>query len=285
MIDAVVTGADGFIGKAVCNRLKSDGMTVMGVGRAIGDVAARSTWVGVPPAKVLIHLAAKSYVPDSWSDPAGFLNTNVLGTENAIGYCRRHKARMVCTSAYIYGLPESLPISEDHPVKPNNPYALSKHLAEQVCGFAAQYHGVPIFLLRLFNVFGPGQRPEFLIPSVVAQVRLGKEIRVLDLVPRRDYIYLDDVVDSIARAVAISDGYHVVNVGAGTSLSVREIIDQIQKAAGTNLPVFGEDQERHQEISIVQADIRRAKELLGWEPQLSFIQGMQKLLNEEKLCD
>jgi nucleoside-diphosphate-sugar epimerase len=140
-------------------------------------------------------------------------------------------------------------------------------------------------LLRLFNVFGPGQRPEFLIPSIIAQVRLGREIRVLDLAPRRDYVYLDDVVDSIARAIAIHDGHHVVNVGSGTSLSVSEIIDLIQEAAGTNLPVYGENLERDQEISVVQADIRRAKELLGWTPRLSFIQGMQKLLKEEKLCD
>lgn len=285
MIDVVVTGADGFIGKAVCHRLISDGMSVIGIGRGVGDVAIPSTWMGIPPSRVLIHLAAKSYVPDSWSDPVGFMNTNVIGTENAIAYCRRHKASMVCASAYIYGHPESLPICEDHPVKPNNPYALSKYLAEQLCGFATKYHGIPISLLRLFNVFGPGQRPEFLIPSIIAQVRLGREIRVLDLAPRRDYVYLDDVVDSIARAIAIHDGHHVVNVGSGTSLSVSEIIDLIQEAAGTNLPVYGENLERDQEISVVQADIRRAKELLGWTPRLSFIQGMQKLLKEEKLCD
>jgi GDP-4-dehydro-6-deoxy-D-mannose reductase len=285
MIDVAVTGADGFIGKAICRRLKADGMAVAGVGREIGDVAVPGTWERVPPAKVLVHLAARSYVPDSWNDPIGFLSANVLGTENAIGYCRRHGARMVCISAYIYGIPESLPIREDHPVRPNNPYALSKHLAEQVCGFASQYQGVPVVLLRLFNVFGPGQRQEFLIPSIVAQVRQGKEIRVLDLAPRRDYLYLADVVDSIARAIVVSDGYHVVNIGSGVSLSVREIIDQIQKAAGAKLPVFGEHRERPQEIPDVRADIEHARELLGWQPRLSFLQGVQQLLSMEKLCD
>lgn len=285
MIDVVVTGADGFIGKAVCRRLEADGMAVAGVGREIGDVATQGTWERVPPAKVLVHLAARSYVPDSWNDPAGFLSTNVLGTENAIGYCRRHGARMVCSSAYIYGIPESLPIREDHPVRPNNPYALSKHLAEQICGFAHQYQGVPIVLLRLFNVFGPGQRQEFLIPSIVAQVRHGKEIRVLDLAPRRDYIYLDDVVDSIARAIVVQGGHHIVNIGSGVSLSVREIIDKIQQAAGTELPVFGEQRERTQEIPDVRADIDYARELLGWQPQLSFLQGVQQILSVENSCD
>lgn len=285
MIDVLVTGADGFIGKAVCRRLKADGMAVVGVGRELGDVAVPSTWERLPSAKVLVHLAARSYVPDSWLDPAGFLSANVLGTENAIGYCRRHGARMVCISAYIYGIPESLPIREDHPVRPNNPYALSKHLAEQICDFASRYQGVAVVQLRLFNVFGPGQRQEFLIPSIVAQVRQGNEIRVLDLTPRRDYVYLDDVVDSISRAIVVPDGHHVVNIGSGVSLSVSEIINQIQKAAGTDLPILVEHRERPQEIADVRANIEHARELLGWTPQVSFLQGVQQLLSVEKSCD
>ena len=285
MIDAIVTGASGFIGRALCRRLQADGVSLLGLNRSDGDVADSRTWDALPPAKVVMHLAGRSYVPDSWADSAGFLQSNVLGTENALTYCRRHGARMAYISAYVYGIPESLPIAESHPVKPNNPYALSKYLAEQLCGFAGTYQEVPVTVLRLFNVFGPGQRAEFLIPAIVEQVLAGKEIRVLDLNPRRDYVYLDDVVDAIIRAADIPKGFHVLNIGSGGSLSVRDVIGQIQAAAGTNLPVTSSARERLQEIPDVRADITQARQILGWEPRWSFLQGVQQLLNVEKLCD
>lgn len=285
MIDIIVTGATGFIGRALCRKLRTGGLSVLGLGSRDGDVAVSITWEELPPAKVVIHLAGRSYVPDSWTDSAGFLQSNVLGTERALAYCRQHGARMVYISAYVYGIPESLPIAECHPVKPNNPYALSRYLAEQLCSFASTYQKVPVMVLRLFNVFGPGQRAEFLIPAIVKQVLAGKEIRVLDLNPRRDYVSLDDVVDAIIRAANTSKGFHILNIGSGVSLSVREVIEQIQFVAGTNLPVISAAQERPQEIPDVRADITQARQILGWEPRWSFLRGVQQLLGVEKRCD
>lgn len=285
MIDAIVTGASGFIGRALCRRLLADGVSLLGLDRGDGDVVDTRTWDALPPAKVVIHLAGRSYVPDSWTDSAGFLQSNVLGTENALAYCRCHGARMVYISAYVYGIPESLPIAESHPVKPNNPYALSKYLAEQLCSFAGTYQEVTVTVLRLFNVFGPGQRAEFLIPAIVKQILAGKEIRVLDLNPRRDYVYLDDVVDAITKAADIPKGFHILNVGSGVSLSVGEVIGQIQAAAGTNLPMTSSARERLQEIPDVLADITQAQQILGWEPRWSFQQGVQQLFGVEKHCD
>ncbi len=279
MIDVIVTGASGFIGRALCQRLRADGFSLLALGRDDGDVAHAQTWDALPAAKVVIHAAGRSYVPDSWKDGAAFLRSNVLGTENALAYCRRHSSRMVYVSAYIYGIPETLPIAESHPVKPNNPYALSKHLAEQLCGFAGTYQQLPVTVLRLFNVFGPGQRDEFLIPAIVAQVKAGKDVRVLDLKPRRDYVYLADVVDAIMRAATLADGFRILNIGSGTSQSVQEVIDHIQAAAGTTLPVISSNQERPQEIPDVRADITQARRVLGWEPRWSFRQGAQQLLN------
>lgn len=285
MIDVIVTGASGFIGRALCQRLRANGVSLLALGRGDGDVADVGTWESLPAAKVVIHLAGRSYVPDSWKDSAAFLHSNVLGTENALAYCRRHGSRMVYISAYIYGIPETLPIAESHPVKPNNPYALSKYLAEQLCGFAGTYQQLPVTVLRLFNVFGPGQRDEFLIPAIVAQVKAGKEVRVLDLKPRRDYVYLADVLDAIMRATSLADGFRILNIGSGTSLSVQEVVDQIQAAAGTALPVISSVQERPQEIPDVRADIALAQRMLGWEPRWSFLQGMQQLLSLETICD
>src|SRR5262249_23823638 len=178
----------------------------------------------------VFHLAARSYVPDSWADPAGFLHTNVTGTARALDYCRANGAHLVFMSSYLYGTPKRLPIREDDPADPGNPYALSKFLAEQVCAFHAATLRVPVTVLRPFNIFGPGQRLEFLIPAIVEQVRRGGEIRVKDLAPRRDFVFVDDVVAALIGAIAKPGGYRVFNIGSGISHSVREVIDAVQKA-------------------------------------------------------
>lgn len=279
MADALVTGAGGFIGQALCSSLRAKGQNVLDLRRAAGDVASASIWKLVPPVRVVYHLAGKSFVPDSWTHGPDFVRTNVAGTENALAYCREHGARLVLASAYVYGIPQRLPIRESDTLVPNNPYALTKRLAEQLCEFAAQYQGVTATALRIFNVFGPGQRPEFLIPKILQQVKDGREIRLLDLTPRRDYIYLSDVVDAFIKAAEVSEGFQVLNVGSGTSLSVAEIVDKIQAVAGTSLPVVSDSVERPQEINNVQADISLAKQVLGWRPQWSFEAGVEKMLN------
>jgi GDP-4-dehydro-6-deoxy-D-mannose reductase len=137
--------------------------------------------------------------------------------------------------------------------------------------------------LRLFNVFGPGQRAEFLIPKVLQQVRAGQEIRLLDLTPRRDYVYLSDVVDAFVKASEVSAGFHSINVGSGYSLSVAEIVEKIQVVAGTRLPVASDSVERRQEIPDVVADIALAQQVLGWRPQLSFEAGIEQILKRVSL--
>ena len=187
-------------------------------------------------------------------------------------------SRLVLASAYVYGIPQRLPIRENDPVSPNNPYALSKRLAEQLCEFAAQYQGVVATALRIFNVFGPGQRAEFLIPKVLQQVQAGQDIRLLDLVPKRDYVYLSDVVDAFVKASKVNSGFHAINVGSGFSLSVAEIVEKIQFLAGTRLAVVSDSVERRQEIPDVVADISLAQQVLGWRPQWSFERGIEQIL-------
>lgn len=278
MIDAIVTGAGGFIGQALCLDLRAKSWNVLPLTSANGDVAAPGTWARLPPARVVFHLAGRSFVPESWARGPDFVNANVAGTEHTLAYCRQHGARLVLASAYVYGIPQRLPIRESDPASPNNPYALTKRLAEQLCEFAAQYQGVVATALRIFNVFGPGQRAEFLIPKVLQQVQAGQEIRLLDLTPRRDYVYLSDVVDAFVKASEVSEGFRTINVGSGHSLSVAEIVDRIQVVAGTRLPVASDSVDRRQEIPDAVADISLAQQVLGWRPQLSFEGGIEQIL-------
>jgi GDP-4-dehydro-6-deoxy-D-mannose reductase len=278
MIDAIVTGAGGFIGNALCLNLRELGWNFLPLTSANGDVAASSTWRSLPPARVVFHLAGRSFVPDSWLNGPDFVRANVVGTERALAYCREHGSRLVLASAYVYGIPQSVPIRECDPVTPNNPYALTKHLAEQLCEFAVQYQGVVANALRIFNVFGPGQRAEFLVPKILKQLDIGREIHLFDLNPKRDYVYLSDVIDAIVRASELKAGFNAFNIGSGYSLSVAEIVEKIQFVAGTRLPVVADFAERNQEIPDVVADIALAQKILGWRPQLSFEAGIERIL-------
>lgn len=279
MTDVIVTGASGFIGQRLVKRLEAAGMQVLVLGRG-KDIADPATWLDLPAAPVLFHLAARSYVPDSWTNTGAVMATNVLGTQSALDWCKRYRSRMVLASAYVYGIPVRLPIREADPVNPNNPYAVSKRLAEQLCEFASAYEGVPVTALRIFNVYGKGQRSEFLIPTLIAQAMSNAPINVMDLTPRRDFVYVDDVVDAFFSALKAPDGFHCLNIGSGTSLSVQEIIDVIQDACGTSLPVSSACVTRRNEIIDVRADIARAEKLIGWRPKWDFSAGIKAMIRE-----
>lgn len=277
MPDVIVTGGRGFIGHALHRRLIQDGRAVLALSRADGDVGDAAFWDRLPAAPVLVHLAARSYVPESWQQPAAFLAANVVATQHALDWCRRHRARMVFASAYVYGIPARLPIREADPVRPNNPYALSKHLAEQCCEFAGRFQGVDVTVLRVFNVFGRGQRAEFLLPTLIRQLA-GPAIRVMDLAPRRDYVYLPDVVEAFVRALDAPPGFHCLNIGSGTSYSVAEIVAALQAVAGTALPVVSTAEPRPQEIPDVRADIGLAGAVLGWRPAFDLAAGLRDMV-------
>ncbi|WP_263770063.1 NAD-dependent epimerase/dehydratase family protein [Propionivibrio soli] len=279
MLDAVVTGAGGFIGQALSQRLRARGRAVLAMTHADGDVVDAAFWAKLPPARALVHLAGRTYVPDSWKYPSQFIDANVIGVQHGLDWCRRHGARMVFASAYVYGIPAHLPVRETDDAHPNNPYAFSKWVAEQCCEFAACHFDVDVTVLRIFNVFGRGQKSEFLIPTLIKQLS-GKEIRVMDLTPRRDYVYLLDVVDAFVRALSAPKGMHILNIGSGRSYSVADIIATLQEVAGTSLPVVSAEEPRPQEISDVRADVDLAARVLGWAPRFDFAAGVHDMLKE-----
>jgi GDP-4-dehydro-6-deoxy-D-mannose reductase len=281
MANIVVTGASGFIGQALCRSLRRRDHELVALSSRDGHIADPRVFSRIGEARHVFHLAGRTFVPDSWKDPLEFLNVNVLGTTNVLEFCRAQGASLTFVSAYLYGVPERLPIPEACVPRPNNPYALSKHLAEQACEFYAAQHGMNITVVRPFNIFGPGQKPHFLIPRIVNQVKERQTIRVKDLTPRRDYIYIDDIVDALVKTLDAPGGYNVFNVGSGVSLSVRELIAVIQAVAGTELPVVSEGLARQNEIDDVYADIGRARALLGWVPNVTFRQGIERMIVKE----
>ena len=285
MSKVVVTGAGGFIGRHLCPRLQAAGHEVFAVSSAFGDVADPRTWAQVPPAGVVVHLAGRAFVPESWRDPGGYLNCNLMGTVAALEYCRAQGARLIFLSSDLYGNSRIQPIPEDAPLTANNPYGLSKLLAEQACGFYTRHYQVPAAILRPFNVYGPGQLEDFLVPLIIRQVREGREVRVKDLRPKRDYVHVGDVVEAIVRCLEVKEASGSFNVGTGTSHSVGELIALAQRHGKTDLPVVSSDEVRPDEIMDSVADISRARSVLQWEPRWSLDAGVAALLRSETGAD
>ena len=236
----LVTGSGGFIGRALVEFLQSYSYDVVAIGSKDGDIACRETLAGLEKNDFIrvYHLAGKTFVPDSWNDSLSFYKTNVLGSANVLEYCKSHGVPLTFISAYVYGDPISLPITENSQVLPNNPYALSKYMAEEACKFYSSVYNLPVMTIRPFNVYGIGQNSNFLIPSIINQVLNEKVVKVSDLVPRRDYVYLKDLLSALLVTLDIKKGYHVYNVGSGYSLSVKEVIDIIQGIAGTKKEII-----------------------------------------------
>ena len=218
----LVTGASGFIGRPLSERLEQAGCNVIRHSGADGDIASCPLpFSGVDH---VCHLAARTFVPHSWNDPQPFYSTNVQGTVNVAEFCRREGASLTMLSSYVYGRPLFLPISEEHPVAAFNPYGHTKLLAEEVCRYYAENRGVNVVIIRPFNIYGPGQNEHFLIPTLLRQVLDpdAKEISIADDRPRRDYLFIEDLLDLLLLTMN-HRGYGAFNAGSGSSVSPREL--------------------------------------------------------------
>ncbi len=284
MSTILVTGASGFIGLALVKKLQELGFNIIELDRESGDVSEFNFIKEYENIKIshVFHLAAKTFVPDSWEHPLEFYKTSVLGTGNILELCRYKNIPLTFVSAYLYGLPEKLPISEDDKIQSNNPYAHSKYLAEELCRFYSEYYNVKVTIARPFNIYGKNQKIMFLIPYIIKQVLLDDVIKVKNLNPKRDYIYLDDLIRGLVKTLENKKQFSIYNFGAGVEYSVHEIIEIVQKIAHTQKSIVSENCERKNEIMNVVADISRAENELGWKPEYSFEAGIKEILKDIK---
>ncbi len=279
--EILVTGATGFLGRHLVAALESQGRAVRRHSSANGDIA--NCALPMESVSHVFHLAAKSYVPDSWQNPHAFYHTNVMGTVNVLEHCRRNQAALTLISSYVYGQPQRLPIAEDHPLAAANPYAHTKILAEETARFYEQRFGLALVIVRPFNIYGPGQRHSFLIPSIVRQVLdpSTAEVRVADLRPKRDYLYVADAI-LLLLATLRPGARGVYNMGSGRSASVAEVVQLVNDAAGVSKPVVSSGEPRPGEILDVVADTSRAAAELDWRPRTSLAHGIADVVASER---
>ncbi|MBF0515584.1 MAG: NAD-dependent epimerase/dehydratase family protein [Nitrospirae bacterium] len=284
LTSVLVTGSDGFVGRHLVRRLKDKGVAVEEFDITNGkDTSDEKSFEGIRKVDAVVHLAARTFVPDAFENPARVYRENINGTLNVLEFCRKNAIKkIVYASSYVYGRPECLPIDESHPTGIQNPYGRSKLMAEALMlGYYEDYAIIPV-ILRPFNIYGPGQGDVFLIPSLIRQCLCqGDTIVVKDLMPRRDYIYIDDVIEAYMYALFKykSTAPEIFNIGLGESYSVKEIIDKLQTIAATNKKIISEGQVRKNEIPDCVADTKKIEKAFGWTPKYTIDEGLRKTVS------
>lgn len=275
----LVTGANGFIGRRLCEFLTARGDDVIPFDIEHGDLTKKDALENLGGVDFVYHLAARTFVPESWKNARSFYENNIMGSVTVLDFCSARKVPLVFLSAYVYGAPKYLPIDEAHPLDAPSPYHMSKLMGESLCEFYAARHGLNIRVLRPFNVYGAGQSDAFIIPKIMRQILSPDiaEIEVFDLSPKRDYIYIDDVVNAMLLSQKPWRGLEIFNVGTGVSLSVKEVIEIMLRVTGAKKNFRETGETRNNEIPDCRADITKAREILGFEAEFSFSEGVKHL--------
>jgi len=311
-----VTGADGFIGSHLVELLVARGHRVRAmvqynsfgswgwldslapevlaeVDVIAGDVADFDTVRDlVTDAAVVYHLAALIAIPHSYRAPRSYVQTNVVGTLNVLEAVRAQGCgRLVHTStSETYGTARTVPISEEHPLQAQSPYAASKVGADKLVESYLHSFDLPAVTLRPFNTFGPRQSARAVIPTVVSQLAAGaEEIRLGALDPTRDFLYVADTANAfltVGSAPADQVVGHVFNAGTGEEISIGALAEQICALMGRPVPVRLERQRLRpaaSEVLRLVCDSSRLRAATGWAPANTLADGLKVTI--DWFCD
>lgn len=281
----LVSGGSGFLGRNLVNKLRGIGARVITIDKADGrDMRDWSAIKDVADSlDVIYHLAALNYVPFSFENARETYETNILGTINMLELGQKLDVeKFIFTSSYVYGNPQYLPIDENHYLNPTNPYARSKVIGEELCKGYHLDSGLKCIILRPFNVYGEGQNESFLVPHIIKQLKTGK-IQLKDPNPRRDFLYVEDMTNAYIKAGEYNTSdFEVFNIGYGKSYSVEELVAKIIRIYGSSVKVNYVGDSRKNEVGDTIANINKAKNILGWFPEVDVDEGLKRMLDAER---
>jgi len=274
-----VTGSSGFIGSHLVTKIKEKQFELVEISRTTGcDISNFNSVKDIKACDIIVHLAAKTFVPDSFDNPAEFYKFNYASTLNVLELARLWNAKVIYMSSYFYGPPQYLPVDENHPLKPHNPYAQSKLHSEELCKAYARDFKLNCISLRLFNIYGPGQRNNFLIPEIFEKMKTAS-IVLNDPRPKRDYIHVYDVVDAIIKCFDSKShsNFEVYNLGTGISISVKRLVEIILQQNKSNATVEFLNKYRPTEVLDSVAGNEKIIKFLDIQKFMSIEEGLKTL--------
>ncbi|RMG47432.1 MAG: SDR family NAD(P)-dependent oxidoreductase [Acidobacteria bacterium] len=305
----LVTGAAGFIGSHLVDRLLARGDRVVGldnfddfypaetkrrnVAGALRSARFRLVEGDVRDAKALdalfaserfdavVHLAARAGVRPSLAQPALYADVNVRGTTVLFEAARRAKVRRIvfASSSSVYGGNEKVPFSEEDPVeRPISPYAATKRATELIAWTFHHLYGMDAIGLRFFTVYGPRQRPEMAIHKFTRLIDEGRPVPMYgDGSSRRDYTYIDDCIDGVVAALDRAAGFRMYNLGEARTVALSELVGLIGRALGRE-PEIEPLPPQPGDVPVTFADISRARSELGYDPRVPIEEGIARFV-------
>ena len=311
-LDVLVTGADGFIGSHLTERLVQCGAKVTAL--SLYNSFDRHGWLDdIPPATrsklnlirgdvrdaafvrrivqhqdVVFHLGALISIPYSYTAPQSYVETNILGTLNVLDAAREAKVgRIVHTStSEVYGTAQTMPIAESHPLHGQSPYSASKIGADAMAEAYARSFDLPVAILRPFNTYGPRQSERAIIPTIIRQALDPScaTIRIGDPSPVRDFTFVADTVEAF---LALGSSPHIEfgvphNAGTGISVTVQEALDLILKLSGCGKPVEYDPQRLRpskSEVRALLADSSKLAAVAGWHASVKLQDGLERTIH------
>jgi dTDP-glucose 4,6-dehydratase len=298
----VVTGAGGFIGSHLVERLVDLGADVRAfveynslgswgwldespvkrdVAVVAGDIRDRdSVNVAVGGADTVYHLAALISIPYSYEAPSSYVETNVVGTLHVLRAAAETGARVVVhtSTSEVYGTAQYVPIDEQHPLQGQSPYAASKIGADKMAEAFHLSFGLPVTTLRPFNTFGPRQSARAVIPTIMTQLLNGGDVALGNVTPTRDFTYVTDTVDAFVRIADCPEAIgRVLNTGSGREIAISELVERCAGVLDRRAQLeFAVERVRPpgSEVERLCANAHAARSLLGWEPQVTLDAGL-----------
>lgn len=308
-MSVLLTGAAGFIGSHLAERLLAEGEEVIGLDsfdafydpglkeanvRSLsdntrfrlvrGDIRDQDVVSALPDGiDTVVHLAARAGVRPSIEEPELYTDVNVLGTMKLLelAAARGIPTFLFASSSSVYGNSKTVPFVESDPVdRPISPYAATKKAGELLCHTATHLHGFSCMCLRFFTVYGPRQRPDLAIRKFAQLMTEGREIPMFgDGSTERDYTYIDDILDGIMGSLRYArshpGSYEVVNLGESRTISLREMIDTVADVFQVR-PNVVQHPLQPGDVMRTYADVSRARELFGYDPTTGFREGVER---------
>jgi UDP-glucuronate 4-epimerase len=311
MNNILVTGGAGFIGSHLCERLLSEGSRVIclenfdsfydpnikiqNVERiskkfpdrfelVTGDIRNPEHLKGIfqkNQIDFVVHLAARAGVRPSIANPLLYQDVNVRGTNVLLEACKEHKIKnfIFASSSSVYGENQRVPFTEkDLDIQPISPYGATKRAGELLCYSYHHLYGMNIACLRIFTAYGPRQRPEMAIHKFTRLIDQGEKIPIYgDGSSRRDYTYIDDLIEGILGVIRYHKGFEIYNLGESQTTSLMELIKLIEGAFGkkANIEML---EPQPGDVSVTYADITKAKRMLKYQPKVKIEEGIKRFV-------